>query len=285
MKEPSFANCEKDFVASVIHGKKRLNRKSLMKTGRFSLDYNIDRHTVCSVSGNSIVQAYMSCDVTSPLPSRSKEGIFVVNVEISPACSFNYEHKKQLDIQSSISRNLERIFRTSKSIDFESLCIIPEKKVFRLKINLQFFSVDGNATDCATFVSLLLLRIFRRPLFSFDIDIISDKKIPQTLTILHTPFIFSFGVFDKGDCVISETNDREDNVLNGKILIGVNSHFEIVTIKLNGLVAMLPSQIINCCDNAFNNVSIHEPLLNQAEDECDDNHNEMSSAIYKTEIV
>ena len=59
------------------------------------------------------------------------------------------------------------------------------------------------------------------------------------------PICVSFAFLDQGNFLLVDPTHKEEQVMNGKLIIGVNSHREICTLELFGGVSLLPEQVRN----------------------------------------
>lgn len=79
-----------------------------------------------------------------------------------------------------MERMIEKALKDSKSIDPEALCILPGKKVWRVRTDVRILDDDGNLLDAASIATIIALLQFRRP--SVSILGGSIKVVSETLT-------------------------------------------------------------------------------------------------------
>lgn len=65
---------------------------------------------------------------------------------------------------------MDRILKSSRVVDTESLCIIPGEQVWSLRVDVHILNHDGNLADAVVAAALAALLDFRRP----DVSITED---------------------------------------------------------------------------------------------------------------
>jgi len=98
------------------------------------------------------------------------------------------------------------------------------------------------------------LRNFRRP----DITLIGDQvqvhsleeKEPIPLNIYHYPLCITFGFCEQVETLIVDPTEKEEQVLDGKIIMGVNSHREICAVHCSGTAVYNKEQLLRCSSKA-----------------------------------
>lgn len=63
------------------------------------------------------------------------------------------------------------------------------------------------------------------------------------LSIHHMPVCVSFAFVNDGSFLLVDPTHHEEQVMDGKLVVGVNSHREVCTLQLMGGVALLPEQV------------------------------------------
>lgn len=193
----------------------------------------------CMVSlGHTRVIAQVSCDVQQPKTARPNEGTVYINVELTPLAAQHFESGRQSEATIIISRQLEKCFKDSKCIDLESLCIVADKKVWNLRIDVNVINHDGNLIDCASIATLAALLHFHRPdVTSTGEEIIvhpASEKDFLPLMLFHYPVSISFITFESGNTIMDPTY-MEEKVGVARLTLGVNSYRELCSLHFDYL--------------------------------------------------
>lgn len=145
MKETVLSNCEKTFIEKSILEKARVNRRELHEFRNLGIFFGRDFGCVICSLGETRVFAQVSCELSTPKPSRPNEGTIFINVEMGPMAAPHFEIGFPLsDLCIQVNRVLERTLRESRCVDLESLCIIAEEKVWNLRVDISVLNHEGN---------------------------------------------------------------------------------------------------------------------------------------------
>jgi len=63
------------------------------------------------------------------------------------------------------------------------------------------------------------------------------------------------------DYLLVDPTDKEEQVMDGRLIVGVNEHKEICALHLAGGVAILPEQIIRCFEIAASKCKLHTAII------------------------
>lgn len=248
------ANCEKEFINNLISEQKRLDGRDHYQSRTLSIAFGLDDGSCIAIQGNTRVLAQVSCEIAIPKLARPTEGLFQINVELSPMASSQFEAGRSSDLGVEISRLIERCIRDSRCIDLESLCIVAKEKVWAIRVDIHLINHDGNITECASIAAIAALSHFRRP----HVSVVGTNVIihpiedhcPVPLRINHLPFCLSFAVFEQGKHILMDPTDLEERLSDGKVVIAMNSLKEICLLHMNGLLALKKEKILQCTNLA-----------------------------------
>jgi len=161
-----------------------------------------------------------------------------------------FEAGRQTEFSVELNRCMERFYVESRAIDVESLCIVAGEKVWSVKVDLHVLDNGGNIADCASIAAITALAHFRRP----DVSVIGEEvtihtaedRDPVPLSILHMPVCITFGFFDEGQLLLVDPTEKEEIVMNGRMIMAMNIHREICGAVMGGGVSLESDQIIRC---------------------------------------
>ncbi|XP_031838093.1 exosome complex component Rrp45 [Nomia melanderi] len=253
MKESLLTNCEKNFVNKSVERGTRLDGRNLLEARPVKIYFGSNWGS-CMVSlGQTRVVAQVSCDIQQPKTSRPNEGILHINVELNPLAAQHFDGNRQSEASILISRQLDKCFKDSKCIDLESLCIVADKKVWNLRVDINIINHDGNLIDCASIATLAALSHFHRPdVTSTGEDIIIhsfSEKDPLPLTLYHYPVCVSFITFESGNTIMDPTY-LEERVGVAQLTLGINSYREVCSLHFNYLTkTMTVEDVISAVSN------------------------------------
>ena len=167
---------------------------------------------------------------------------------------------------------LERVIRDSNALDTESLCILADRLVWKVVVDVVVVDHGGNIIDACIFGAISSLLYARRPEFTIsgqDVVVHSvEERQPVPLAIQHVPFAVSFVVFDKdgddnsGGVVVVDPGRVEEIASSGGLTISMNASGEICGLHKGGGCALDPSLILQCVKFAEKRVKELSKLLN-----------------------
>ena len=103
------------------------------------------------------VMVGVKLEAGAPFPDTPEEGVLTVNVELVPLASPTFEPGPPNEDAIELARVVDRGIRESKSIDLKKLCIVPEKKVFVVFVDIYVLDHDGNLFDASALASIIAL--------------------------------------------------------------------------------------------------------------------------------
>ncbi|WAQ99503.1 EXOS9-like protein, partial [Mya arenaria] len=216
------------------------------------------------------VMTQVSCQVVEPKQARPADGILFINVELSPMACPSFEPGRLSDFGVEINRLLERCLKESRCIDTESLCIVAGEKVWELRADVHVLNHDGNLVDACSIAAIAALAHFRRPDVTVSGDEITihpaSERDPVPLSVHHMPICVSFAFFEQGKFLLVDPVDREEKVMDGRMVIGMNKHREICTLQITGQMLLLKDQVLRCSNIAVVKVAEITDLIHKALD-------------------
>ncbi|CAK9814824.1 Exosome complex component RRP45 [Anthophora quadrimaculata] len=287
MKEVLLSNCERNFVNKSIKQGTRLDGRNLLEARPVKIYFGSNWGTCIVSLGQTRVIAQVTCDIQQPKTSRSNEGMLHINVELNPMAAQHFDGSKISEFSILISRQLEKCFKDSKCIDLESLCIIADKKVWSIRVDINVINHDGNLIDCSSIATLAALSHFHRPdVTSNGEDIVIhpfSEKDPLPLTLYHYPVCVSFITFESGNTVMDPTY-IEERVGVAQLTLGINSYRELCSLHFNYLTKTMTvedviSAVSNCAANyaaklvqQIKEVVAYDVEARYKKDNCNANH-------------
>ncbi|KAL7293866.1 hypothetical protein TKK_0012920 [Trichogramma kaykai] len=233
MKETYISTCEKNFVNKAILADTRLDGRTLLEPRPLKINFGA-KWGSCLVSlGQTRATAQVSCDIQTPKAARPNEGMLYVSVNLSPLAAEHFDGSRSSEATAVINRILEKCLKESKCVDLESLCIVADKKVWNIRVDITIINHDGNLIDCAAIAALAALMHFHRPdVTSTGEEVIVHsfiEKDPLPLTLYHHPICISFITFENGKTVV-DPSYLEERVGTAIFTLTLNSHREVCSL-------------------------------------------------------
>ncbi|KAL8613467.1 hypothetical protein ACOMHN_007510 [Nucella lapillus] len=250
MREFPLSNVEKEFLLGAIAENKRVDGRQPTDFREIRISFG-KTYGTCEVwIGQTRVLAHVSGEVGVPKAQRPNEGILHINLELSPMAHPTFEAGRQTEEAVVLNCVLERCLKDSRCVDLESLCIVSAHKVWTMRVDLNVVNHDGNILDCCSIAAMAALKHFRRPDITVKGEEVTihtaDERAPIPLSVHHMPLCVTFAFFHQGKQVLLDPTEREERVLEGRMLIGQNKHREICMMQVTGQTSLDQDQMSQC---------------------------------------
>ncbi len=180
-------NESKKYIQSLLQKGLREDGRKLDEYRNVEVEYGVSAKSAEGSArvkiGNTEVVAGIKLEVGEPFPDKPDEGTIIVNMELLPLSSPDFESGPPGVGSIELSRVVDRGIRESKAIDFKKLCIKAGEKVWLLFIDIYPINDDGNLFDAAALAGLAALKDAKYPVYDEETEKIkydekTDKQVP-----------------------------------------------------------------------------------------------------------
>lgn len=242
------SNLERAFILKALDEGARLDERSSNAFREVTFHYHpIQRGHVTVHLGRTRVLAMVTCTLTRPYADRPAEGNVNYFLDMTPLSLPLEEHPEWEEAEGRIQRHLDRILKNTRTVDTESLCVIPGEQVWSVRVDVKVLDHDGALLDAAVIAVVAALTDSRRPEVSITEEGViihtTFEKNPIPLALHNPPIAVSFVILD----VKSEEADLATKV-EGRVMTVVDPIAQeedcgggllTMAINRNGEVAML----------------------------------------------
>ncbi len=235
-------NIVTNHVVNLLEKEFRLDGRKLDQFRDIKIEYGISNK---SAEGSALVKigkteviAGVKMDVGAPYPDKLDEGTIIVNVELIPLSSAEFESGppsiKSIEMARSV---VDRGLRESKAIDFKKLCIKKGEKVWTILIDAYSLNDDGNLADAMGLATLAAIKDAKYPKYdekTEKIDYIEKtkkgvdlKEIPIPVTILKI----------KNKFIVDPVLD-EENAMSARLTVTTVEDGRICALQKGGDLAL-----------------------------------------------
>jgi len=215
-------------IAQLIASGKRLDERGLTDYREIKIESGIIERAEGSARvrlGKTEILVGVKIEIGEPYLDRPMEAVLTVNSEFVPLASPEFEAGPPGEESIELARIVDRGIRESKAIDLEKLCIIPEKKVFVIFIDVYVLNHDGNLIDAsalAALAALLNTKVFNYEMKDGKVEIkpgftqLPMRNYPVAVTfaeiggkLVVDPWLDEEGVMDAR---LTVTFDKDGNI-------------------------------------------------------------------------
>jgi len=200
--------------------------------------------------GKTEVLVGVKLDVGEPFPDTPDEGILIVNAELSPLASPEFEPGPPGPDAIELARVIDRGIRESGALDVEKMCIKPGEKVWIAFVDIYPINDDGNLFDAAALAAIVALKNAVYPRYDQKEDKVYHKEFTdERLPIRCYPILCTFGKI--GDTLFLDPSKREQSVLDSRLSICTIADRTVVAMQKGGIGVFNKSEILKMLDIAF----------------------------------
>jgi exosome complex component RRP42 len=225
----------RDHIINTFVKGTRLDGRKFDEYRNISLEYGISAKSAEGSArvkiGDTEVVAGVKVEVGTPFPDKPEEGSIMVNVELLPLASPEFESGPPSIDAIELSRVTDRVLRESGAIDFKKLCITKGEKAWMLLIDIYPINDAGNLFDACYLVALAALKNMKFPKLVEDkiqwgeltnkgLDL---KILPMSCTILKI-----------GEQLIVDPTVEEYKSLDARLSVGVMHDGKLCALQKGG---------------------------------------------------
>lgn len=172
---------KKDYLVKLARNGKRADGRRFNEYRKIEIETNVVKKAEGSAKvklGNTQVLTGIKMDIGEPYPDSPDEGVMTTAAELIPLASPDFEAGPPQEDAIELARVVDRGIRESEVIENKKLCIVPEKLVWIIFIDIHILDYDGNLFDAASLAALAALYTTKVPI----------NRLKETLTKLQDDF-------------------------------------------------------------------------------------------------
>lgn len=212
------ASMKQHLVSSFAKGV-RLDGRGLTDFRNVEIEYDVSRTAEGSALvrvGETVVVAGVKLEIGAPFPDRPEEGAIMVNAELLPLSSPQFESGPPGIEAIELARVVDRGIRESKALDLKDLCIRKGEKVWVVSIDICTLNAAGNLLDASALAAVAALQHTTFPLYEND-ELDYKTKTDQTLELLKIPVAVT--VYKIGGHFLVDPLPDEENIADARLTI------------------------------------------------------------------
>jgi exosome complex component RRP42 len=215
-------NSQIDFIIGLAEKKLRIdNRKKFDGFREIKIEYDISKNAEGSAKvkiGKTEVAAGIKMGVGEPFSDRPDEGVMMVNAELPPIASPNFESGPPREPTVELARVVDRSIRESKSIDLKKLCIKKGEKVWIVYIDIYILNHAGNLFDAAALAAVAALNKTVFPKLDKEFKVQYGEFTDEKLKMAKLPISCTFAKI--GGKLFIDPSLKEEEVMSARLTIG-----------------------------------------------------------------
>ena len=236
---------KKDYLYNLILKGERADGRTFDEYRDISIQTNLISKAEGSALvkiGSSQVLVGVKMQPGEPFPDAPNRGVIITNAELVPLASPTFEPGPPNEIGIELARVVDRGVRESKAVNLEALCIVPEKQVWIIFIDVHILDDCGNILDASSLGAIAALLTTKVPASKFGLG--DDYPLPvNDIPIAATAIEF-------GDVVMFDPDVDEASIANTKLTVITTTEGRICGMQKSGTGTLMPEQVYRIVDVA-----------------------------------
>lgn len=211
--------------------------------------------------GKTVVLAGVKLAIEKPYNDTPDEGGIMVNAELLPLSSPEYEPGPPGIKAVELARVTDRGIREAKAIDMKKLCITPGEKAWFMMIDLITINDDGNLFDAAGLAVLAALKSARFPVVDPETGALDYKhKTEDTLPIIKEPLPIT--VYKVGKSFFIDPTREEEEAYEARLTVASDEKGILSALQKGGDAPLTTEDIAAMIDLALEKAKFLRKTLN-----------------------
>lgn len=227
----------KDYILSLLDKGLRVDGRKFVEYRAIKIETGVSSKSADGSAkvtiGDTEVIAGVKLEVGEPYPDTPNEGAIMVNVELVPLASPEFESGPPDIASIELARVVDRGIRESNALDFKKLCIKEKEKVWLVFIDIYPLNDCGNLFDASALAALAALKNTRFPKYDKKEEkIIYEEKTEESFNIEKLPV--SCTLIKIKDKIIVDPNPEEEMAMEARLTVATLGDGSICAMQKGG---------------------------------------------------
>ena len=213
------------------------------------------------IFGDAEVIAGVKMAIEKPYPDTPEDGVLMVNSELLPLSSPDFESGPPSIESIETARVIDRGIRESKAFNTKSLCLEKGEKVWTVAIDVVPLNYDGNLIDMGGFAALAALKNARFPKLNEDGTVDYHTRTDKTLDLQKLPIPIT--VCKIGDMLLVDPTAEEEKAVDARLTVTVLDDEKICALQKGGNSSLTMTDIEKMVELAMKTAKKIKEKLNE----------------------
>ena len=256
----------KETIAELAKQGKRLDGRSLTDYRQpikveLDISWTAEGSTRVQI-GETVVMAGVKMSIEKPYNDTPDEGGIMVNAELLPLSSPEYEAGPPGIKAIELARVVDRGIREAKAINMKKLCLEPGEKAWFVTIDIITINDAGNLFDASALAALAALKSARYPEIDSETGALNyKKKTSQKLPLLKDPLAVT--VYKVGGQLLVDPTAEEEKAYDARLTVASDSKGILSAMQKGGEVPITIEDVGRMIDLALEKTKFLRSELNQ----------------------
>ncbi|HLC81382.1 MAG TPA: exosome complex protein Rrp42 [Candidatus Nanoarchaeia archaeon] len=212
--------------------------------------------------GKTVVMAGVKLSLEKPYNDTSDQGGIMINAELLPLSSSEYEPGPPGIKAVELARVTDRGIREAKAIDLKALCIVPGERAWFVTVDIISINDDGNLFDAANLATLAALKVARFPQVDPKTWAIDYKqKTAKYLPLIKEPVSVTIYKI-KGKLLVDPLIEEEKSA-EARLTVSIDKNSTISALQKGGEGTLTLTEVDTIIDLAIEKAKELRAVLEQ----------------------
>lgn len=234
------------YARELLEQGKRMDGRKLDEFRKVQIEVNpYQKPEGCAIVsiGRSKVMVGVKMEVGEPFPDRPDEGVLMVNAELSPLASPDFETGPPTVESIELARVVDRGIRESQAIDVKKLCMTAGEKVWMVFVDIHILNHDGNLIDAAGLASIIALLNARFPKYDKKTGLVDyTEKTKEKLPVASKPIPVT--VFKLNDHLFVDADVTEEAMVKSSMVVTTDEKGNLCALQKMGTEGLKEEEIL-----------------------------------------
>jgi exosome complex component RRP42 len=198
--------------------------------------------------GDTVVLAGVKLEVGTPYPDTPDQGGLMVDAQLMPLASPDFEPGPPSENAIEIARVIDRGIREGGVIDVKKLCITKGEKSWTVIVDLIPINAGGNLLDVFGIAAMAALMNTTFPEFDGE-QIDYKKKTNKKLPVEH--IVVPITSYKYKEYLFVDPSITEEKESHARITISTNEDDTIVAMQKGGYMPITSDDVLKAVDNSI----------------------------------
>jgi len=214
----------------------RFDGRKLDQFRKVSVEKGISKNAEGSsrvIIGDTEILAGVKMAIEAPYPDTPEEGNLMVNTELLPLSSPEFEAGPPSDEAVEVSRIIDRGIREGNAIDRKKLCMTPKEAVWSVMIDVVTINACGNIIDAGALAAIAAITNAKLPKHE-DGVVNYDELTSAGLPLSKTSIPVTVTVYKIGKHLLVDPLPEEEAVADARLTAAILEDGSLVALQKGG---------------------------------------------------
>ncbi len=257
--EEIISSLERRYLTDLLAKGERMDNRGFWESRPIQIIPNVIKKAEGSAMvkwGDTVVLAGVKTQLGSPFPDTPNNGVITVNLELSPISSPSFESGPPGPDAIEMARIVDRGIRESKVVPLSDpkLCVIPEKTVWILFVDIYILDDGGNLIDASALAAMVALANTRIQKVLVDEETEEVTLLDETEPLPRKGCVASLTYAKINDIIVYDPNLIEDRGKIARFSVAITNEGLVCSMQKGESGVFLEEEILTILEKASERV-------------------------------